>query len=725
MPRRFSMVLLSGITAANCALPAFGAPALDEVIVTAQKKEESLQQAPISIVAFGSETLARQGIEDIADLRGKVPNLELGPFSLSQTSLRLYIRGIGISDVQITQDPSVGVYVDGVYMARSSGLSMSFPELERIEVLRGPQGTLYGRNSTGGALNMLTTRPDASAASYKLKLGAGNFDSRDLYARANLPLNDDAAVRVAFLRSTMDGGVENTGEGKDFGSQDRRAGRFDLRWRPVDNLTIDYGFDYAKVRDVSLFYQGTIPSTALPAIAADIVYGKSRRDKASQFKPVEPNDTMVRGHALTLAWELGDITLKSITAYREIDDTIRQDFSAGYPYLTLYASETGTEQSQFTQELQVLGDTAGGQLSYIAGLYYFSEDAESVNVGEIFVPNATYNRSTADNSAAAIFGQLTYSPDAFDKRLHITLGSRFSRDHREASVDVVDNTVPAAFTGKGDKRFSKFTPSFVLEYDTSVNTHVYGKVSTGYKTGGFNVRSGSAADFERGFDEENLTAYELGFKGEFFEQRLRVNAATFLSKYDDVQLNVAVPGQTNAALTDTLNAGKADIQGAELDITAALAEGLTLSASYAYIDADYKEVKDPVQGDIADQFQFNNTPQSSYSVALDYLFPALSFGEASFNVNYTWQDSMVSNPRVSQEAGSKVGSYGLLGARLNLAHVRMGGSGAELAVGVWGKNLTDEDYMVDAVASFDTLHAVGLGAFGMPRTVGVDVTFSY
>jgi iron complex outermembrane receptor protein len=733
------MWLLGGLSATVYALGVSAAetrgPALEEVIVTAQKREESLQQAPISIVAFSADKLRSNGIQDIADLRGKVPNLELGPFSLSQTALRLFIRGVGVSDVQITQDPSVGVYLDGVYVARSSGLSMSFPELERIEVLRGPQGTLYGRNSTGGALNMITARPDPSAASYRLKLGVGNYAERDLYARANLPVTDHSAVRLAWQRSRMDGPVENTGDGRDFGSQDRRAGRFDWRWQPLDDVTVDYGFDYAKVQDVSLFYQGTIPSTALPFIpdgaggllpvTGAIRYGDRRITRAAQSKPVKPNDTQVRGHALTLSWDSGDITLKSITAYRDLDDVIRQDFSAGHPFLTLFASETDTTQHQFSQEFQLLGKALDEQIDYITGLYYFTESARSTNTATIFAPDATANRSSADNSAEAVFGQLTYSPAALDKRLHVTVGGRYSRDRRRATIDVVDNTVPTAFSGKGSKDFSKFTPSLTVEYDTSATTNVYAKVATGYKTGGFNIRASSASSFANGFNEENLTSYEAGFKGEFFERRLRANTAVFLSKYDDIQLNVAIPGQTNAGLTDTLNAGKADIKGLELDLTAAVTEALTLSAGYAYIDAEYKKVDDPLQGDIHDQFQFQNTPKHGYNVAADYQFPALPFGELALNVNYSWQGAMVANPRVSQEPGSYLDAYGLLNARLTLSSVPLGNSGAQLALSLWGKNLTDKDNMVDAVASFDALHAVGLAAFGMPRTYGMDLSLSY
>jgi len=215
---------------------------LEEIIVTAQKREQNLQQTPISIAAFQAETLEERGITNIGQLASAVPNLAIRPFGSSPTTLRLFIRGVGANDSQITQDPPVGIYFNGVYIARPVGLSLDVADIERIEVLRGPQGTLYGRNTTGGAVNVITKKPDNTLAGSQL-VGIGNYGAIHSQTVLNLPLTDTLFVKGAFDWNKRDGWLKNTGEGPDFSAYNRRSARFDARWQPLDKVTIDYSFD--------------------------------------------------------------------------------------------------------------------------------------------------------------------------------------------------------------------------------------------------------------------------------------------------------------------------------------------------------------------------------------------------------------------------------------------------------------------------------------------------
>ncbi|MEH6593778.1 MAG: TonB-dependent receptor, partial [Halioglobus sp.] len=217
-----------------------GGLSLEEVIVTAQKREQTLQDVPISVAAFNNEMLTTMGIDELEDLGAKVPNLFLNAFNNDPSAVRMFIRGIGQNDVQLTQDPSVALYIDGVYVGTSIGSGMETVDLERIEVLRGPQGTLYGRNATGGAINMISQRPDPGAVGFKQAFTVGNYDQFKSRTAVNVPLWDEAAVKVAYLHSERDGLVENKGEGDDWAEEFRQAWRLDFSAAITDNLMLDY-----------------------------------------------------------------------------------------------------------------------------------------------------------------------------------------------------------------------------------------------------------------------------------------------------------------------------------------------------------------------------------------------------------------------------------------------------------------------------------------------------
>jgi iron complex outermembrane recepter protein len=375
---------------------------LDEMMVTAQKRVESLQATPISIEAFSKDTIEVRGIEGLEDLSGNVPNLTIEPFPTHNATLRLFIRGVGINDAQLTQDAAVGVYLDGVYIARSVGLALDIAELERIEVLRGPQGTLYGRNTTGGAVNLITRRPQPGAFDMSHKLSLGNRGYALGRSMFNLPVGDDLALKLSLLGSRKDGYVDNTGPGPDFGDRDEAALRLDARWLPLDSLTVDYAFEFADMNYVNYMFQATQRPTVNKGqgetfkdyAESQTVYSEERLRALAASAPMETSGTRIKGHTLTLTAPLGEHELKYVGGYRDLRDAEYADLGGGagsttyrldshaYDGPAADAAHGGptplvvptVTQSQWSHELQLSGRLFGGAVEYVAGLFHFTEE---------------------------------------------------------------------------------------------------------------------------------------------------------------------------------------------------------------------------------------------------------------------------------------------------------------------------------------------------------------
>lgn len=578
---------------ASTASPETGAgEGLEEIVATAQKRSESLQKTPISIVALTGADLEKKGINDISDLRSLVPSLDVTPHPNSATTARVFIRGVGNNDDQITADPSVAVYLDGIYIARGQGLSAEVAEIERIEVLRGPQGSLYGRNATGGAINYITRAPTLGEFHAKQALAYGNCDQFRTRTHINIPIGDTLAIELAYLHSQKDGFVDNLGTGVDrFGDQRRDAYRAAALWQPVKGIELRYSYDRSDIKDTPVFLAR---APFYPAMA-------HRPSAGSPFvRDLMRNDVTSQGHNFTASWEVSDnLTIKSLTGYRKLSNSTNQNYMTGatgpFPLIL-----TGIEQSQkqWSEEFQLIGSAFDRQLEYVLGAYYFDEKGESFDVSSIASRPRVDRDATIQNRAYAIYGQATWRPQ-FLEGLYLTGGLRWSRDEREATLD--QTLVPAAGSptilpqGRGDNDFSNVSPSVVIGYDINPDVNVYAKYARGYKTGGYNLRASSIARFNQGYGPETLDSFELGIKSTWLDNRLRLNAALFRSNYKDIQTNVQTD-LANPAITDVFNAGKARIQGIELELTVKPAENLTFSASYAYLDARFQEIIDPATG---------------------------------------------------------------------------------------------------------------------------------
>ncbi|MEQ1439023.1 TonB-dependent receptor [Fontimonas sp. SYSU GA230001] len=485
--------------------------ALEEIVVTAQRRAASAQDTPISMEAFNSDKLAQRGIQGVQDLAANVPSMVIEPHPLSNTTLRITIRGVGITDAQVTQDPAVGIYLDGVYLARSAGLALDLADLERVEVLRGPQGTLYGRNTTGGAVNLVTRRPsvDAFAMWHQLTVGSRNqLTGKSVF---NLPLTDTLAVKLAALGSSRDGFVDNTGPGRDFGDRDERAYRFDARWLATDWLTADYSYDYADLEYVNYMFQSILPSNTphgmadlfKPYAQSESVYAERRLDRLASGAPMEASSSKIQGHTLVLGAPLpSGLEAKYIGAFRKLIDNQYPDLSGGggstgYRVDTnAYDGPAGlmagggaptplviptTFQEQWSHELQLSGKLFDS-VDFIVGAYYFREDGGEHGGPNHHIFNTKLDPSQFDalldaipglrdplrelafpglaafwdydiaiqNSATAVFGQFTWTPGLFDERLRLTMGLRQSWDEREALKNFIQTQyVEGQIAGQG------------------------------------------------------------------------------------------------------------------------------------------------------------------------------------------------------------------------------------------------------------------------------------
>ena len=700
---------------------------LEEVFVTAQKRTESLQDVPISIVAMEQQALEVRAIDALQDISLDVPNFSAKTFVSDSSTVRLFIRGIGQNDAQITQDPSVALYLDGVYIGTSVGAGFQGVDVERIEVLRGPQGTLYGRNATGGAVNIITRRADVDALEFRQDLTYGNLDRRQSKTVVNVPLTDSLATKLSYYYLERDGYIQNKGPGQDFSDQDQQTGVLDLRWLAADEVTADYRFEYASIKDSEPFNQILNNPADSSGILASLMtyvggYGPDRLDQVTSQREIEPANNDIAAHSVWVEWEINELlALQSISAYRKLDGFAQTDFlpTGVFDGGPAVKGRFYTDFKQWSQELQLLGDT--DQWDYIAGLYYYQDEAFQANRGSQLGVSDVTDETDTENWSVAAFSQATWTPAWMEQRWHFTLGGRYSYDERQADRD--NQRAVSAFQGSYSKDFSNFNPSVVVAYDIADDVNVYGKVETGYKSGGTSTRSASDILFAEGFDEEDIFSTELGIKGTLWDGRARYNSALFYMKIDGLQTSVQ---------TDPISPGGRDflpidgskIYGAEADINLLVTDGLTWTLSYGYLDTRVGEDSVTAANGLTEAMEdeMPYAPRNSLFTALDYSMP-MGPGTLGLNVNYGWQDKSESSTNSS--GNLQADSYGLLGGAVSWSGLSLGSVPGELRFLFWGRNLLDKTYDATGNTALQPFGADEAVIFGEPRTYGFTVTYTY
>lgn len=684
---------------------------LEEVIVTAQKREQSLQEAPLAVSVLDAEQLNTQRIYGLEGLSGgAIPSLRIQPYTDAPSTLIVAIRGNGPTDAgPIIREGTVGIYLDGIYLDRPQALAMDVSDLERIEVLRGPQGTLFGRNTIGGAVSMISKKPTGTFG-FEQTLSRGNYDAWRSETHINLPEVAGFSLKLDYIHSERDGWVKNSAPGEwDYNAYQKDGGRISLSYRPSDEFTAD-AFAYQAEMKASQNYFQIYSGAPAP-------FG-NERDRESHTRmpvsPLDPTHSSPQGYGLTLNWNPNAaLTLKSISGFVGADEKTRNNYNVALFGMIL---ADDLRQRQFSQEFQALYKE--GQFDSVGGIYYFRGWAResklnyySLDLGGSWAPmtpttfGAPATDTRAESETYAAYGQTTWTP-AFDERLHLTAGLRWTHDNKAGVREVPGVRQDFDFNN------SHLDGSVTVSYDWLDNLSTYAKWGTGYQAGGANPRS---ATF-RAYDEETVRAWEFGLKSEFLNRRLRINADVF--RTDISNLPSDVEDKFDVSITDTLSNPKtARIQGFEADITAAPLEGLLLGLSYTYLDTHMPPLANPLSGGELEQFLITQAPRHAGAASIDYTLPRLGIGELRLHLDATSTSeyAYVAIGKDRQDA------YTLINGSITLADIRMANLKGAFQTSVWGKNLANEEYVV---AGFP-IGASIIQAFGEPRTFGIDVTYKY
>jgi len=702
---------------------------LQEIIVTPRKYPESMQDTPLAMSVVSSTQLEMQGITDVGGLEGGIiPSLRVMPIGSTPSNLIISIRGNAPSDVsEVTRDGSVGIYLDGVYLARSHGFGLELADLERIEVLRGPQGTLFGRNSIGGAVSLVSKKPSGNLG-FKQIVSMGRFNELRTVSRLDLPEMAGVKVKLDYLHSERDGWVDNTApDQSDYNAYNKDGGKLSVNWQARDDVAVDYSYDNSSVEMVQRymqFYKDNLGS-----------FGQERERLTETRLPVAPlKPTVVeqQGHSATVTWTPSDqLTVKSISAARNLKEDSQNNY-AGVLYFNGLLDLSLMEQDQYSQELQLIGRS--GQTDWVAGFYYLKEDVNkflqdsfSLDIFGIFGPPlssidppTTFDALgagailpprivDAEARSRAAYGQVSWRPNRFDERLELTLGGRYTEDKKIASRF-------EASLSQSRQDSDNLDGSIALQYQWQDDLSTYLKWGTAYKAGGVNTRSASFGAFE----EEVAKTWEVGVKSEFWDHRARVNLAVFTTDYEDMQLDFSDP--VTVTVVETINASETvEISGAEMDITLSPISGLLLGLSYTYLDSDMPLQPNPLSDGELKKFFVPLAPQHAGSITVDYAFAPRSYGALVLHIDMTSTDHYSYVPFGEQ----RTDAYSLLNARLELGNINLGSMGGGVFnASIWAKNVLDEAYVVYAFAVGEPAVSVAQ-AFGAPRTIGLDIGYTF
>jgi len=718
---------------------------LEPIIVTAERRETSLQTTPISVTALSAEALQTRGVADISDLAKFTPNMTFitsTGIGGSRTAF-VFLRGIGQSQVFLQNDPGVGTYIDGVYLGRTQGSVQEVLDLERVEVLRGPQGTLYGRNTIGGAINLVSRKPDA-AAGFEGSVEAGNFGTVRVRARANGPLVDTLSGSISLAYLKHDGYVEAknsplcpTCTSSDLTGEDSLSGRLALRWTPSEDVTIDLAVDGARRDDLSVgrrfaFYdaagdaQGyTFAVQRKLGVPPSAFVNRDINTHNSNLAGFDKQD--VWGASLTGAWDLGGATFKSITAYRELSVRDAGDGDGSPLMLQAVRNET-IDQDQLSQEFQLTGVSFDDRFNWTVGLFGYREDATS-NILQyrrfaergLFVPFPVpslidcYDRnrpltSCPDQEAIpsdlkvrnyAGYAHLSY--DLTD-RLSVTGGLRYSWEKKEfVGTDVFG--LPIALTDS----WTSTTPKVGVDFQATPEVMVYGSYSEGFKSG--SVNNGNDPLIPTSVQPETVKAYELGVKSQWFDNRLRINAAIFRSDYRDQQLQVPTSNFTFAFV----NVSRSRISGGELEFVARPTSLLTIDGGIGYLRTEITKVGVGTPN-VKQGARLVQVPEWTVNLGATQMVPIGDMGDLTLRVDYSFTDTRendyINHPNV------RVGSYSLVNLRATYAP-----TGSNWEFGVYGANILDEEYEVARASIDPAWFAVAVD--GQPRTYGVRIAVRY
>lgn len=692
---------------------------LAEIIVTAQKRAENLQDVPIAITAVTADTLSAAGINNTEAIAAAIPGITI---TRQSAAALIYVRGIGTTGGQSGQEGAIATFVDGVYQPSMSGSVFAFNNIERIEVLKGPQGTLYGRNATGGAVNVITRDPSFETTG-KFEVGYGNRGTIEASAYASGAITKDIAIDLSGLYNNINDGFGiNVATGTKINTRKDWGLRSKLLIQPGDTTKIVLAGDYGINSGSFGVSYNPVPGTT------QLLLGPAPASFGNRYNILSDMDPSLRtknwGVSAKIEQEIGAATLTSITALRKLDQFQNLDLDAGpIPFAEANLQE---RNKQFTQELQIAGG-GDGSLRWILGAFYLDATARYDPFdlrGQAFGLDPALAALGADGQyiedkqrtkSYAVFGQATYP---LTDALSITAGARYTIDKRHLTYDFSFTTptglIPVA-SGEAKKTFKEPTWRLAIDYKINDDVLVYASYSRGFKSGVYNLTN----PLDPVVEPEKLDAYEVGFKSELFDRTLRFNAAAFYYKYSNIQLTIIKGGAQTL-----INAAKAEVKGAEAEMEWAPVSGLLLRGGLQYIDGEYTDFPLTPVTTLNPTFPFGVTttptatkglplirsPKFSANASVDYAVP-LGSNELGFNVAYQYSGSYAFEPdgRLKQKAYSLVNGS----VRLKVDDA--------FTVRLWGRNLTDKKYYIQKTSTFlGDLQNPGLG-----RQYGVSVGYEF
>ena len=747
--QRLTAGLLASVLA--CITPRYGfaqeSVVLEEIVVTAQRREESIQDVPVTINAVSGESLKAGAINNTYDLQARIPGFVSTPVASFNFT---YLRGVGTDQQTVGLEPAVATHIDGVYLPRVASGFQELYDVDRVEIVKGPQGTLFGRNATGGIIHVISNRPDNELGGY-VDATVGNFEKRRIEAALNVPLADEqVALRVAAVYHEDEGFSENEFLGTEEDNTDFFGARAQLSFNINDRVDLRFFGDVAQNdggRGAASHPSNPLGDNLALGIPGGEINPDPRINRRDAPAITEISDW---GFGAELNWEFEDVRLTSITSYRELENSSNVDFDLTSLNFSGF-SDPFEKSENWMQEIQ-LASTNDSNFQWVLGLFLFSEDVEqdyrfpfatSVFGGNPLGPpvaqGGLYDAGTSDLSvvetrAQAIFGQGTYS---FNDHWRATFGVRFSREERSIDYQVLLLDIPtpataldlindqpalgAAFiTDSQEEDWDAVTPKLGIEYTPSNNVLWFASATRGFKSGGYNgILFGAATELEA-VDPEFLWSYEAGVKSTLADGRMRLNVSVFYYDYTDIQLNILTDEQSmTRGFANVRNAGDATITGIELEWHYAITSNFEISALLATLDS---ELDDLIAADPNDATSTNqtgnplpNSPDFTGSLGGQYTWDFSNNSTLSARVDYSTRDRRYHS--VFRDFFNSSASYDMINARV--AYTSVNGN---WSLGIYGRNLADEE-----IESFG-FRAPFFGAlklYGEQRNYGLNIRYSF
>jgi iron complex outermembrane receptor protein len=731
---------------------------LEEVVVTARKREESLSDVPAAITAFSGEQLRNAGFSKATDLDTIAPNMVFDQVTAGSTaSSGISLRGVSFQDVEKSFDPAIGVQMDGLYMGTSNGQIFRLLDVERIEVIRGPQGTLFGKNTIGGLINVIRSKPTGEFGG-KVRVGVGRFGEKNIDALLNVG-NETLAAKFVYGMHKTDGYFDNLVTGEEAGEADVSTATINVLWRPTDTLSLDVLYnrvddesDTPPLANVSLDF--TNPNGAggslLTCTGADALAVPRFGFCAANADTTQTGDRYVVNQngsdenffdmdtfRLQAEWEINDaLTAIYVGGIIETEEEQNQDFDA--TPVTIYHAIRASEYEQMSHELRLQGDM--DKLSYVAGVYLWHSEYQQSQSDVFFAPLPSLDTDYEADSWSFFFEgdyQLT-------DQLAVTLGARYVDEEKTLSISgngglptafstfpggrMADGSDPATsgapasnFTGPQSSSWDDTIYRIALKYDWNDSVNTYLSYSTGFRSGGYNGRGASFLPATEAYDPETVSSLEVGLKAELMDGRMSLNIAAFTSDYDDKQeeINVADPSSGTGQSTVVRNAAKASIQGLEVEWNMLLTEGWTVGAFLGLLDAEFDSFQANLgygERDNSD-LKLRRVPETSFGVHTTYQTD-IGKGEATFSMNYGWKDDYeIAN--ATNEVQGHIDAHGILniGADYEIGPIK---------ISAYGRNMSDEDVYTHAfVVAPGPANLFAFATPREPRNYGLEVTYSF